>query len=189
MEDKREIIRLYFRLMATLPIFVTNVVIDKQNVKSAHYQVLKEAFGYNLVRIHNTLQNYAANLSGDKRFLVITDEGRVGKMRRIARKMEKDNEIPSRFHHGNYQYPIDTIVEDVISKDSRQSQFIQVADLVGYFISLHVKTIVEPRIPWNSRMSKILKPGDEVEFLELGKGALNLRASPLPYGIVYYPKP
>ncbi len=188
-EDRLEILKLYFKLVNTLPMFITNVCIDKRNIRQQNYEVLSNAFGYNLVRIAKTLRNPEVNPGGDRTFMIITDEGRVGKMRKIARRMQYDNKLPSKYHKDGYQFPLFSMIEDVMDKNSRDSQFIQLADLVGYFASLYIRRVSQPPIHWNSRMEKTLAPGDEERFLNLCLDSLNLKASKLKYGIVYYPKP
>ncbi|WP_204279881.1 hypothetical protein, partial [Serratia marcescens] len=71
------------------------------------YDVLKNALTYNVQRIENDL-----NINPDNRFMIITDEGRVSKMRSTTRQIQKINFIPSMFNYDTYRKEIEKLIED-----------------------------------------------------------------------------
>jgi hypothetical protein len=75
--SRKIIVEKYFKLISDLNIKIINVVIDKNKIKNDSYPVLETALTYSVQRIENSLRNN----SSDSKFLIITDEGRVGKMR------------------------------------------------------------------------------------------------------------
>jgi hypothetical protein len=70
---------------------VTTAVI-KPWIKQSNFDVLDKALSYSINRIEKDLSICQKN-----RFLIITDEGRVAKMRTTTRRMQKVNYIPSFF--------------------------------------------------------------------------------------------
>jgi hypothetical protein len=90
--------------------------------------------GFSVQRIENDLRHTGTD---ESRFIVITDPGRVGKMRKTTRKVQRINYIPSRFGPYSYRREIERMIEDPLPKDSRESYFIQSADLITYLVYLH----------------------------------------------------
>jgi hypothetical protein len=87
---RRQVLFDFFNLLPSLDIKIINVVIDKTNIKRPAYDVLKNALTYNVQRIENDL-----NFFGDAgKFMMITDEGRLGKMRDTVRKITCVTFIP-----------------------------------------------------------------------------------------------
>ena len=72
----KDILTLYAQIISDLKIQIVNVVINKSVIKMRNYPVLHNALTYNIQRIENTLNN----LGQDNKFVMITDEGRIGKM-------------------------------------------------------------------------------------------------------------
>jgi len=116
---------------ATLDVKVVSVVIDKQNIRRPTYHVLKNALTYNIQRIENDL----APLGNVGKFMIITDEGRVGAMRNVTRKIQKINYIPSQFSGTPYRKEIKSMLEDPLPKSSDQSYFIQLADMISFIVN------------------------------------------------------
>lgn len=160
-----------------------NVIIDKSSIQNPSYPVLENALKYNLTRINNT---YSAN----RYFLVITDAGRVGMMRKTARAICVYNQIPSSFDSTSRNIPVKNMIEDILEKDSAESGFIQLADSISYFVNLYYKVIIKGEaIP--ARVSRILNKKDIVDIMDrLSEyNTLNLSASRSnKYGLVIYPK-
>lgn len=123
----------YCDALAQLNVRFINVCIVKPKIKSASYKVLDVAFKYSIQRIENDLD---PTLHPENRFLIITDPGRVGKMRATARRMQRVNYIPSKFGPESYRKEIQTLIEDPLPKDSKESYFIQSCDLVSYLVYL-----------------------------------------------------
>ena len=80
------------------------------------------------------------------------------------------------------------MIEDPLPKDSKESYFLQLSDLVAYIIYLY-KVVdlglgkLPNRFPTKIDIKKI------IEWIEKLKGSFNLQASEKdPYGIVCYPQ-
>lgn len=176
----------FCQFMATLDVKVVNVVIDKKNIKRPTYHVLKNALTYNVQRIANDL----SILGTEAKFFIITDEGRIGAMRDVTRKIQRINYIPSKFNNDAYRKDISNLIEDPLPKSSDQSYFIQLADMVAFLVSLYAKqNLCATQTNWNKRISKVLTVGDEIALLNILKPVLNTQASSKnEYGIVYYPR-
>jgi hypothetical protein len=186
-QARRQVLFDFFNLLPSLDIKIINVVIDKTNIKRPAYDVLKNALTYNVQRIENDLTFF-----GDAgKFMMITDEGRLGKMRDTVRKMQKINYIPSNFEYGkSYRKEIINLIEDPLPKNSNQSYFVQLADMLAFVVSLYAKRHLCPQsIDWGKRIKNVLQYNDEIELLEIAKPKLNLKASRYnKFGVVHYPK-
>jgi hypothetical protein len=123
----------------------------------------------------------------DSRFLMITDEGRVGKIRSTSRRMQRVNFIPSKFGPKPYQQPIATLIEDPLPKDSKDSFYIQVCDLIAFVVYVHCLTATGVG-GYPKRLAAVINPNLVVGWLDALKPRLNLLASRAnPYGIVIHP--
>jgi len=71
-------IDLFCDLIARLKVKIINVVIVKPKIRKPDYQVLDTALKYSIQRIENDLN---PTLNPSEKFMIITDTGRVGKMR------------------------------------------------------------------------------------------------------------
>lgn len=183
-DDRLLIMDLFCDLIAGLPFKIVNVVIHKKKIEIAKYDVLDKAFTYSIQRIENDLSKN----NPPKKFIIITDNGRVGKMRYTARKIQNINFIPSKFNPTPYRQEIKHLIEDPLPKDSKESYFIQMTDLVSYIIYVYKMETLKCGKHHN-RMPKEINITKMTEWLEKLKGSLNLNAAPLdPYGIVCYPK-
>jgi hypothetical protein len=179
---RKEILALWCSLIGSVNCRIVNVVINKTVVKRRDYGVLENAFTYAIQRIENDLSREG------NRFLIITDEGRVGKMRNTARRIQRFNPIPSKYGPDSYRKEIELLVEDPLPKSSRESHFIQMADLVAYLVRLRVgiETGVQA-LP--NRLQPVLDEGDLEDMFMALKPSLNLKASGgHPWGFVCYPK-
>ena len=172
------------RLCSTLKLPVA-VVIDKKNINRENYNVLKNALTYSIQRIENDLDKSFAG----ERFMIISDEGRVSKMRDTARMLQRINYIPSQFGYTSYRKEIKTLIEDPLPKNSKESYFIQFADLVAFVVSLYAKrNLCKEKMDWGKRLLNTIDYGDEIRLMEILKPCLNLKASRHnEYGVVYYP--
>jgi len=103
------------------------------NINRALYHVLKNALTYSIQRIENDLDKSF----GSERFMIISDEGRISKMRDTARMLQRINYIPSQFNCTSYRKEIKTLIEDPLPKNSKESYFIQLADLMAFVVSLY----------------------------------------------------
>jgi hypothetical protein len=181
-DRRREILELFCHLTGNLTLRIIKVVINKKAIKWAGYPVLENAFTYSIQRIENDLKQAGA------RFLIITDEGRVGKMRQTARRIQRFNPIPSKFGAEAYRKEIENLVEDPLPKNSKESYFTQLADMISYVVSLHQRAELELG-PFPGRLAGVIDFAGVQTCLDLIKPSLNLKAAPAhTYGIVCYPK-
>lgn len=120
-------------------ISITNVVVKKAG-KPAGYDVFDNAWKALFQRFENTLKN--GNFPGKARNdfgLVLTDATDGKRLTRLVRRMSVFNYIPSQFGTGSRNVPILRIIEDPHPKDSKDSYFIQAADLCAYFVMQRAK--------------------------------------------------
>lgn len=185
-DDRLLIIKLFCELIFNLKLSIINVVINKENISpnTSSYNVLDNALKYSIQRIENDLKK----IDPTKKFMIITDQGRIGKMRMTTRKMQRINFIPSKYNIKPYRQEIKSLIEDPLEKDSKESYFIQLTDLVSFIIYLYsVYKLGVGKIP--NRIPRKVDKEKIIELLEKLKGSLNLNASkPDLYGVVYYPK-
>ena len=146
--------------------------------------MLDKALTYNIQRIENDLNKKdSAN-----KFLIITDEGRVGKMRRVTRRIQRINFIPSQIYPRTaYRKEIEGLIEDPLPKSSDESYFIQLADAISYIIFLYaLKNYNNSK--WANRILNKLRFSDVIKLLDIITDKLNIKASKKdPYGVVHYP--
>ncbi len=178
------ILDLFCDLVGRLECKIINVVINKLKIKGDEYNVLENAFKYSIQRIENDLEG----IDPAKKFMIITDNGRIGKMRKTSRKIQKINYIPSRYNYEPYRKEIRSLIEDPLPKDSKESYFIQISDLVAYIVYLHkLKDLNVGNFP--NRLPETVTQKKVYEWLGKLETSLNLKASTVdPYGIVTYPK-
>ena len=181
-EQRRNILIDITKCISGLDIKFTNIIIDKTKIKTTDYRVLENALTYNIQRIENTS-------GGQWNYLIITDEGRLAPMRKTARAIRAYNPVQSHFG-GTQNIPIKGMIEDVLSKDSKESFFIQLCDFVSFFADLYYRT--EDRGEALPQRVERIVDGIFVKrvFATLEKGnVLNLKASNThAYGFVIYPK-
>jgi len=164
-----------------LPMKSIHVVIKKSMIVKGGYPILHNALKYNVQRIENDLMH----LDPTTKFLMITDEGRVGKMRKTTRKIQKINFIPSQFNLSAYRNEIKLMIEDPLPKQSQESYWIQIVDFLSYIVYLYESK--EKGIPWAGRLK--LNAKDLEEIMELLLPCFNKKASAShKYGFVVYPK-
>jgi hypothetical protein len=187
---RKQILIAYCDVIAKLKVRSVAVSIDKKRIQRPAYNVLEKALTYNIQRIENDLEKS----NGSESFLLITDEGRVGMMRTITRRMQLYNHVPSMFFgDGGSNKVIKRLIEDPLPKASDQSYFIQIADTIAYIVLLYSRlkwsSDVSTPNSWPKRLSHVLQPEDVEPLLKILKPILNTRASTSnECGIVHYPK-
>jgi hypothetical protein len=183
-EKKIEIIDQYCECISQLPIQVVNVVINKLLIRKPSYPVLDNSLTYSVQRVVNTIPDVTEKL------LIISDEGRIPKMRTTTRRLQVFNPIPSRFMGGVVaQRPIDRLIEDPLPKESQHSYFIQVSDLIAFLVYNYMLVKVSA-----GKINNRLPVEDQKieEWLNIITPILNLKATSankFGYGIVCYPLP
>lgn len=183
---RKQILEEFSKFISTLDLKIVNIVINKEKIKTKQYNVLENAFKYAIQRLENDIKFSLLK----KHYIIITDEGRVNKMARTARTIQKINYIPSHFSYNSYREEIKFLIEDPLPKKSQNSYFIQISDLVSYIVNLYIqRKYCNPVKNWPQRVQNVLNYGDEIVFLETIKSVLNTKASKSdPFGIVCYPK-
>jgi hypothetical protein len=144
--------------------------------------ILDTALTYSVQRIENDLAADPQN-----RFEIITDWGRVGKMRKTTRRVQKINFIPSKFGPNPRRQEIQKLIEDPLPKDSGESYFIQLADLAACVVSFY--TVVTQKVgKFPKRMPKAIDDKRVYAWMEMLKPALNLKAAgDDKYGVKFHP--
>lgn len=180
---KMEIIKAYALTIADMKnVSVINVIIDKTKFIDTNYRVLENALKYNIQRIEN-------DSGGKWNYIIITDKGRLPPMRKTARAIRAYNPIQSKYSYGYKNQPISNLIEDILEKDSKESYFIQICDLISYFTHLYFKTVIKKE-PLSKRIARTIDITFIKRFMATMKesGVLNLKASKNSYGLVIYPK-
>ena len=174
----------YCDLIAQLDCKIINVVIVKARITNPGYQVLHTALKYSVQRIENDLDPAH---HPNARFLIITDPGRIGKMRRTTRLIQRINYIPSKFGTPPYRREIKGLIEDPLQKESTQSYFIQSADLVSYITYLYATSLtLDSHLP--ARLPAAVDPAKVRDWMQRLSPSLNLQASAKdPFGVVFHP--
>ncbi|HNR54201.1 MAG TPA: DUF3800 domain-containing protein [Flavobacteriales bacterium] len=172
-------------MIASLDARLLNIAIVKAHIRRADYPVLDKAVTYSVQRIENDLR---VKFQPNERFLIITDNGRVGKMRATTRRIQKINFIPSKFAEGSYRQEIRTLIEDPLPKDSKESHFIQLVDVVSNIVYLYV-VATQGVGAFPNRMPKMVDHAMVHQWMDRLRPVLNIQASTAdPYGVVMYPR-
>lgn len=181
-ERRKEILQLVCEIIANLNCRIISVCINKKSIQKLDYDVLDNAFTYSIQRIENDLK------AGGSRFLIISDEGRVGKMRKTSRRIQRFNPIQSKFGYRSYRKEIELLIEDPLPKNSSESFFIQAADTVSFLVNLRMRSDLGiGGLP--NRLARYLTDQDIENCLRLLTPSLNLKASSQnEFGIVCYPR-
>lgn len=116
---------------------ITNVVVRKAG-KEATYDVFGEGWKTLFQRFENTIGygNFPGSFQNDKG-LVVVDNTEGEKLQRLLRKMAVYNPIPNMagLKEGTRNIPTVRFVEDPYAKDSRDSYFVQAADVCAFFLT------------------------------------------------------
>lgn len=184
-KDRLLVIDRFCNFIGQLELKIINTVIVKPRIQKRNYDVLDIALKYTIQRIENDL---ITRETPQEKFMIISDPGRVGKMRKTTRKIQRINFIPSKYYQSSYRKEISTLIEDPLEKDSKESYFIQIADLVSLVIYLH-SSITTGVGQISGRLTKLITPAIVDEWMESLKPCFNLLASSKnKYGIVYHPE-
>lgn len=180
--NRIEIIQKYCECISKLPFQVVNVVINKKKIRSSKYQVLDNSLTYSIQRVVNTIVDPAEKL------IIISDEGRIPKMRTTTRRLQVYNPIPSKYSMGiATQRPIDRLIEDPLPKESQHSYFVQTSDFMAFLIYNYMQVKlgigeINNRLPVDDEKIE--------EWLTTLTPVLNFKATStnkFGFGIVCYP--
>lgn len=176
-DERKDILFKFANCISGLDIKIILTFIDKLKIKRSDYLVLENSMNYSMSRIDLDMREPVSN------FLVITDEGRIDKMRKISRKKQIINFVPGAGRNAK----IERMIEDPLPKSSGESFFIQAADFCSYIEYLYVQRhIRKGRIA--NRVAQMLTDSDIKDLMDIIEPRFNLKASRNKYGIVIYPK-
>lgn len=180
-----EIVSELCEFIGNLDVRIINILINKTKIKKIDYDVLSTSLTYSVQRIENDID---PKKNPDIKFLIITDEGRVGKMRSTTRAIQRINYIPSQFGTGSIRQEIQSLIEDPLPKDSKESFFIQMADLVAYVVYLYgIRKLEISDFP--NRLQSSLDDTKLKKWLELLAPSFNLEAAPKnKFGVKIHPE-
>jgi Protein of unknown function (DUF3800) len=123
---RRLIYRAHMRVLASLGIRAFAVVIDKRTGYTSPTACFDLAWETLLQRLEKTSSTERTE------FLVIHDEGENDAVRRWVRKARRYLTAGSAFGTGTLMSAANLLIDDPVARQSKQSYFIQVADLVAY---------------------------------------------------------
>ena len=139
MNDRVDIIKQCIKWLNTRNhLSVFSVRIDKDQAKYTSKELVFEtAWQYLIQRFENTInyRNFNGPANTDERGIIIADNTDAPKLRLLYRKMRRFNPTPNIkevFNEGSRNLPIKLLVEDPIHRDSRDSYFLQLSDVVAY---------------------------------------------------------
>lgn len=108
-------------------------------------------------------------------------------MRQTTRKVQQFNYILSKFNFDSYRQEIKLMIEDPLPKNSKESYWIQICDLIS-FITYNHYLVEYTNAKLHNRMPKEITASKLKEWMESIKPALNLKASGKnEFGLVIYP--
>ena len=170
-------------LIGSLPVRSVNVVIVKPRIVRQDYGVLDKALTYSIQRVENDL---APIQNPQRRFLIITDSGRVGAMRKTARRVQRVNYIPSQFGPLARQLPIQGLIEDPMPKDSNQSHFVQLCDVIAFVVYAY-GVFHTGHGTLARRLQPLVTQARVRNWLLRLRPILNTAAAPDPFGVKFHP--
>lgn len=117
---------------------VFSIRIDKTSAQyDSKEKVFETAWNYLIQRFENTLEyrNFNGPNFGDDKGIIFTDKTDEVKLKLIYRKMRKFNPVPNNrelFMEGSRMLNVKMIIEDPVHRDSNNSYFIQLVDVIAY---------------------------------------------------------
>jgi len=162
---------MYDDIMTSLPAILRNSAVlnthaDKINRPSSlsHYE--ERSWERLANRFHQLLKSAADGSKG----MIIADNNDNHAVRGLFRKIRVYNPIPSKYKSGSYNNPLRLIVEDPVFRESAESHFLQVCDLISYSLLMMKKKAFRKY------------SGDKL-FLRL-RPILATKASPDEFGVI-----
>lgn len=140
--DRLTILRMFTDELAAMPeLNVINVVIDKQG-KKTDYQTFDIAWKALIQRFENTMVygNLHGHSGPDDKGMIICDHSNNQEITRIMRQMRRYNPIPNAWTYGaGYRNLVfQRMIEDPNFRDSKDSYYIQAADLCSYLVLQYI---------------------------------------------------
>jgi len=123
---RHDIYRQHMRLATKLGLDVFAVVIQKDRILKRDMNPRDVAWEYLIQRLERM------STKSETPVMIIHDEGDSNRIRTLVRKARRINMPGSAFGTGRLSVPARLIIDDPVPRDSRQSYFIQLADLAAY---------------------------------------------------------
>lgn len=181
-DNRIKIIDEFCNLTSRLPLKIMNIVVNKSELRN-NSDVLDTALDWSINRIERDMDY---NHPGCK-YLIITDEGRLSKMRYTARRLHKFNMIKLCNSGITENKVIKKNVEDILAKDSEQSYFIQIADMISYIVYMY--SLNKFNLDMSKQLPRTIDFNKTQEWLTTLQPVLNLEANKQrnndKYGIVF----
>jgi hypothetical protein len=177
--DRFDLYRQIIEFLAQLQeIRVLNVCIRKRQIPSPNAQVFEWAWEKFIQRFQTFLERGGSGLDTDNDYgFLLTDRTHDVQLRRLMRKLRAFNYVPSMIPGAPRRKLLVTrLLDDPIPRESTQSYFVQMADLIAYALARKVF----PRrglIPYNF----------ETYFDILDPILLKEASRSDPQGVVYWP--
>jgi hypothetical protein len=111
---------------------IVSVIVDKTNFTSSE-EVFEFAWRNLIQRFENFLNHINKKTGLSEHGIIIPDNTNGDVVKKIERKMRKINYIPSKYSVESRNVPIYLVIEDPFFKDSAESYFTQMIDVVSYF--------------------------------------------------------
>lgn len=123
---RRDIYRMHLRMLAKLDLRAFAVVIEKSNINNQTKNPRDIGWEYLLQRLERVSTKTPVPI------LLVHDEGDAATVRKLARKARRAGTAGSAFGTGYLKTPAKLLIDDPVPRQSDQSYFIQLADLVAY---------------------------------------------------------
>lgn len=105
---------------------IINICLDKKEFKENHD--LQTIAWERLMTRYNRYLNVTQKSKG----IIVSDDTENAKIKSILRKLRRYNSVKDNFGKGYYNAATTNIIEDIIPRDSKDSYFIQVADVIAH---------------------------------------------------------
>ena len=138
--SRLEILRRYADKLAQIPyVSVISVVVDK-SIQHPNTDVFEKAWRALIQRFENTLthHNFPGPRNSDDMGMLFPDKSDERKLNRLIRRMRAYNPIPNANGLGYRNLQLRYVIEDVNSRDSQHSYFVQSVDVAAYLLHQHI---------------------------------------------------
>lgn len=163
--DRLDILKQCIDWLAVHPdVSVISVVVDKRNKSGEIFELAWERL---IQRFENTIQkkNFPGSSPIEERGMILPDNTDNKKLKNLVRKMRRYNFVPniqSLYGQGYRSMALSYVIEDPFLKDSADSYFHQMVDVVVYF----VRQIFEPNaytrkkgaVTFYNRLKPVINP-------------------------------
>ncbi|MDF1705052.1 MAG: DUF3800 domain-containing protein [Aeromicrobium sp.] len=120
------IYKYHLNTLATIKARAFAVVVDKQSARVEGDECLTMAWETLLQRLERTTTHEKTGV------MIVHDQGEDASVRKLVRKARRHLTSGSAFGYSQLTNPIRRLVEDPVPRNSQESYFIQLADLVAY---------------------------------------------------------